>query len=140
MQLTGLIKFATNNVLCKCLRWWKTVFLHLIDIAVVNSFILFREHQVNFPDVEGLRKLFIKLFTGKLSSYSLASFREEIVRQLCDFPEYVPPVYSNVKPPAPPGQFETVHLLVFSDIKRNCVVCYKQGRGQLKVFSYCSAP
>lgn len=122
---------ATNNVLRKCLRWWKTLFFHLIDIAVVNSFILFREHQVNFPDVEGLRKP---------SSYSLASFREEIVRQLCDFTEYVPPVYSNVKPPAPPGQFETVHLPVFSDIKRNCVVCYKQGRGQLKVFSYSSAP
>ena len=32
-------------MLRKCLRWWKTLFFHLIDIAVVNSFILFREHQ-----------------------------------------------------------------------------------------------
>ena len=30
---------ATNNVLRKCLRWSKTLFFHLIDIAVLNSFI-----------------------------------------------------------------------------------------------------
>jgi len=29
---------ATNNVLHKCMRWWKTLFFHLI----VNSFILFK--------------------------------------------------------------------------------------------------
>ena len=40
---------ATNNVLRKCMRWWKTVFFHLIDIAVVNSFLLFKEHQKKFP-------------------------------------------------------------------------------------------
>ena len=26
----------------KCVRWWKTLFFPLIDIAVVNSFILFQ--------------------------------------------------------------------------------------------------
>lgn len=124
---------ATNNVLRKCVRWWKTLFFHLIDIAVVNSFILFREHQSNFPDDKYLHRP---------SNYSLASFREEIVRDLCGFPEYhVPPVYSNVKPPATPEEFETTHMPVYSDnIKRNCVVCYKQGRGELKVYSFCSAP
>ena len=40
---------ATNNVLQKCKRWWK-LFFYLIDIAVVNSLILFREHQALFPD------------------------------------------------------------------------------------------
>ena len=45
---------ATNNVLRKCKRWWKTLFFHLIDTA-------------DFPDHD------------------------------------VPPVYSNIIPPAPPG-------------------------------------
>ena len=30
---------GTNNVMRKCLRWWKTLFFHLIDIAIVNGFI-----------------------------------------------------------------------------------------------------
>lgn len=123
---------ATNNVLRKCMRWWKTLFLHLIDIAVVNSFILFREHQAQFPDVVELQRT---------ADYSLAHFREEIVRQICGFEEYEdPPVYSSAKQAAP-GEFDTVHMPVFSDdVRRNCVVCYKREGRQLRVSSYCSAP
>ena len=53
------------------------MFFHLIDIAVVNAFILFKEHQAKFPDVEALHRP---------SDFSLGNFREEIVRQLCDLP------------------------------------------------------
>jgi len=123
---------ATNNVLRKCKRWWKTLFFHLIDIAVVNSFILFREHQTQFPDVQQLQRT---------ADYSLASFREELVRQICDFEEYEdPPMPSNPTPP-PPREFETVHLPVFSEtLRRNCVVCYDRDTSELRVSTYCSAP
>ena len=125
---------ATNNVLRKCMKWWKTLFFHLIDIAVVNSFILFREHQVQFPDVEELRRP---------SEFSLVHFREEIVRQICGFPEYSdPPVRSagKVRRQVDPHEFESVHIPVITDKGRNCVVCYKQSRRELKVKSKCSAP
>lgn len=32
---------STNNLLRKCVRWCKTLLFHVIDIAVVNGFILF---------------------------------------------------------------------------------------------------
>ena len=124
---------ATNNVLRKCMRWWKTLFFHLIDVAVVNSYILFREHQAQFPDVKELERT---------ADYSLANYREELVRQICGFEEYEdPPKPSNARPPPPPPrEFETVHIPVFSDKRRSCVVCSKRERRQLKVTSYCSAP
>ena len=123
---------ATNNVLRKCMRWWKTLFFHLIDIAIVNSFILFKEHQANKPGEKALRRP---------GDYSLSSFREEIVRQLCDFPEYDdPPTSTRSMPARNLNVFEAVHMPEFSDVRRRCVVCYKQGRGEPKVHSYCSAP
>ena len=124
---------ATNNVNRKCMRWWKTLFFHLIDIAVVNSFLLFKEHQAKFPDNVDLHRP---------SHYSLGDFREEIVRQLCDLPECdVPPVLSSVKPAPPrPSEFKTVHIPRFTDVQRRCVVCVKKGRGEFKVRSFCSAP
>ena len=69
------------------MRWWETWFFHLIDIAVVNSFLLFKEHQANFPDNGNLHRP---------SHFSLGKFREEIVRQLCDLTESdVPPNLPN---------------------------------------------
>ena len=89
------------------MRWWKTLFFHLIDIAVVNSFILFKDHQAKFPDNKDL---------WRVSDFSLGNFREEIVRQLCNIPEYAtPPVSTQWKPPPPPpGEFETAHIPVIS--------------------------
>ena len=122
---------ATNNVLRKCMRWWKTLFFHLIDIAIVNSFILFREHQAKNPDDEALHRP---------RDYSLSSFREEIVRQLCGFTEYEnAPSGSKLKEGPPPGDFETLHIPEYSELRKRCVVCYKQGV-DLKVQSYCSRP
>ena len=106
-----------------------------IDIAVVNSFLLFKEHQAEHPDNKA---------PCRPVCYSLGDFREKIVRQLCNFPEYgEPPVSTSVKPtpPAPPPcAFETVHIPSFSQIQTCCVVCYKQGRGELKLRSFCHTP
>ena len=61
---------GTNNVIRKCLRWWKTLSFHVFDIAIVNGFMLFiREHQANYPDDEALQRPKV---------YSVADFRDEL--------------------------------------------------------------
>ena len=126
---------ATHNVQRKCSRWWKTLFYHLIDIAVVNSFILFREHQQKNPDNPALKRI---------SEYSQGDFREEIIRGICGFPDYDdPPASTSGRPSRPDtqaSQFVTEHIPVQAEHRRNCVVCYKEGSGEVKVQTYCSAP
>ena len=89
----------------------------LIDVAVVNSFILFKAHETQFLDKEALRRP---------SSYDLVNFREEIVRQLCDFPEYGnPPLPSNPLRPPLPSAFVTEHIPMIVEVNKRCVVYYK---------------
>ena len=71
------------------------LFFHLINLTVVNRFTLFKEQQAKFPENEALQKS---------ANSSLAQFREELVRQLCDIPEYdVPPEHDTEKPAPPPS-------------------------------------
>ena len=102
---------SRNHTLRKCMRWWKVLFFHMVDIGVVNSFILFQLHKAEHP--EELRRP---------KKFSIAEYREELVRQLAGLEEYgQPPVY---QPPRKlPGEFQTVHIPRFSNTKRNCKVC-----------------
>ena len=102
-----------------------------LDIAVVNSFILFQLYRSqNKKDVEELQRP---------KRYCVLEFREELARQFSGLEEYgVPPLYCP--PKKQPGEYETPHLPKISDRKRNCTVCYKQLKKQYKVNLYCSAP
>ena len=118
-----------NSCLRKFMRWWKVLSFHIVDIAFANSFVLFQLH-CKLLNVEELKRP---------KKYSPASFREELIRQLADLPEYgTPPVYQP--PRREPGNFNTSHIPQFSEAKRNCVVCYKQTKKGLKVVTFCSAP
>ena len=100
------------------------MFYHLIDIDVVNSYILFLDHQAQFHDNED----------------QLATHRWNSERKLSGKSEYGdPPLYSAARPAEDPCCLKP-NMPVYSDVTRNCVVCYKQGRGQRKVYSHCSAP
>lgn len=96
------------NLLRKCLRWWKTLFFHIIDIALINGCILFSLESKGNPENKGFRRP---------GHYSFLEFRE-VVRQLANLPDYGnPPAYRAF---GTPSQFETVHIPKFSDVKRNC--------------------
>ena len=41
---------ASYDVLLKSYRWWKTLFFHMVDLAVVNSYILFQAVRERYPD------------------------------------------------------------------------------------------
>ena len=56
---------SSHNVRLKCYRWWKTLFFRLIDITVVNGFLLFQKHRKEHPEDEALRRLI---------SYSIVEF------------------------------------------------------------------
>ena len=123
---------ACHNVSRRCKRWWKALFFHLIDIAVVNGFILFEQHRAGNPDSEALHRR---------STDNIVDFREEIVRQVCGLAKYDrPPVYEVVQPARPHEQFCTAHIPLKSEARRHCVVCWAEGRGQCRVNTYCSAP
>ena len=102
----------------------------MIDIEVVNSFILFQLHRAENPGCGG---------TQAPNKYSIAEYREESVRQLAGLKEYAsPPVFRP--PTVEPGAFETVHVVKSSDTRKSCKVCYAATKMELKVVTYCSAP
>ena len=113
----------------KCVRWCKTLFFHLIDIAVVNSFILFQARRAEHTEIE------------RPAGFSQCDFRDEIVQEICGFEGYGdPPSYNSGRQRAQPPEFETVHVHRFSEQKKNCVVCYKREKAERKVYSYCATP
>lgn len=121
-----------SSALRKCMRWWKTLFFHMVDIAVVNSFILFQIHRAANPEIAALKRP---------KKYSVTEYREELVRQLADLEEYgQPPVYNRPTCTQHPGEFVTEHIPQVSETKRNCRVCYDTSKQALKVVTKCGAP
>ena len=111
------------NLSHKCVRWLKTLFYDIIDIAVVNGFILFQQHCKNNPDLVTLKRDI---------RYSFLDFREELIRNIMGFEEYAEPPTFRVHKPV--GNFTSKHIPQFSDSKRNSKVCYCKDKKELKVY------
>ena len=121
---------AKYNLLWKCLRWWKTLFFHMIDISLVNAFILFQSYRKANPKIVPLQRA---------KSFSVLEFREAVIRQILGLEEFgTPPVAkpATKKCEKVPKQANN-HFPIFGDKKRNCKHCYMKSRIESKIFSYC---
>ena len=97
------------NSLRKADKYWKTIFYHLLDIAHVNSFILFRSH------------------TGNRRVNQL-DFSLELIRQLASITN------ETLHPMHLPQSLKTDHpaIVVPLDSKKNCKRCYELTKKQVK--------
>ena len=97
------------NSLQKTDKYWKTIFYHLLDIARVNSFILFRSH------------------TGNRRVNQL-DFSLELIRQLSSITN------ETLHPMHHPQSLKTDHpaIVVPLDSKKNCKRCYELTKNKLK--------
>ncbi|XP_070385975.1 piggyBac transposable element-derived protein 4-like [Dermacentor albipictus] len=116
---------ATYNVLRKCVRWWKTLFFHCIDIAAVNSYIIFQEYRTQHPQASEL---------SRPSRYDQLAFRTELIGQLLEL-EDTAPVHV---PPSPAAQRAAAqHKPERKDVRRNCKKCYEENKIQHKTNVFC---
>ncbi|XP_070388820.1 piggyBac transposable element-derived protein 4-like [Dermacentor albipictus] len=112
------------NVLMRSVRWWKTLFFHCIDIACVNSFILFQEYRKLHPDVPEL---------ARNASFDHLAFREELVQQLL----HLEGAKQTRAPPPPPAK-APLHKPQKVERRKNCKLCYQQTKNEVKTTVFCS--
>ncbi|XP_041460062.1 piggyBac transposable element-derived protein 4-like [Lytechinus variegatus] len=126
------------NVLRKTNKYWKTLFYHMVDIAVVNSYILFCEMKKLHPGVSGFERK---------SRFLQRQFREELAMQLGGIKKDDPvPLYRPVTPVASKRSgahdaTSAMHLPVEDSEgrRRTCKVCYaSKGNNANKSKMICS--
>ena len=110
------------NVLRKVNRWWRTLFFHVIDIAIINSYIMFRACYEKYK-ITGLQRK---------KTYNQRNFREELVKQLC-----------GTKKRETQQSRGHEYVIENRQKSRNCVWCYHleklpNGRGkERKITTFC---
>ncbi|XP_065284782.1 piggyBac transposable element-derived protein 4-like isoform X1 [Dermacentor albipictus] len=115
-QLTG-----SCNILQKCFRRWKTLFLLCMDIACVNSYIIFQEYRKLHPEIAEC---------ARIAGYDQLAFRTELVQQLLEL-EYSP------QDCAPPPSEVIQHQPAKTEKFRNCKKCYSDSKIEHKTRVYC---
>ena len=128
MNMSGVDKsdqlIGKYNSLRKTPRFWKTLFYHFIDIARVNSFIMFEEWRKNHPTMPDLQRP---------ARYRQLEFSVELMKQLAGLTnDETVPVYNmdknnNLHPMKPK----------WTSKPKNCRRCYKLHKKEVKTSVMC---
>ncbi|XP_051511458.1 piggyBac transposable element-derived protein 4-like [Myxocyprinus asiaticus] len=119
------------DVLQKTQKWRKTLFFpHFIDIAVVNSFILFKEWQ-HIHAAPGDERRPVNL--------TQIDFRENLARQLGGIDIHASFPLHTLKPAVPPSSsLHTAHVPKFEESSKRCWLCYRKNRTENKTKVACA--
>ena len=112
------------NTLRKTNKWWKTLFFHFIDIARVNSYILFNEFRQKYPNNPDLKRP---------ANYNQLDFTMELTRQLAGIEDYeeIPVRLRKKKIGAHPMR------VMVSENRSRCKLCYAKFQKDIKSRYYC---
>ena len=123
-QLIG--KYMT---LRKTHRWWKTLLYHLLDVARVNSYILFNDFRKKNKDIVELQRP---------KSYSQLDFNVELIKEMGKVSdnEAVPLLKTKPPPPPPPPSGHAL-LPTHADKLSSCRLCYQRYKIERKTFVKC---
>lgn len=120
------------ETLRKTNRWWKTLFFHFLDVARVNSYILFNDWREKNPDVPELQRP---------NSFGQLEFTLELIKQLGNITvDSQVPLYKPALPPPPPPPPPSSHPVVpaWSDKYRNCKRCWSKDKKEHKTYVMCA--
>ena len=96
-------------------KWWKTLFYRFLDVAQMNSFIMFRDWTEKHPDVPELQRP---------KSFSQLDFTLELIKQLgVTTQDTLVPLYIMPKTATPSSATHPV-VPTWSDTYLNCKKCY----------------
>jgi hypothetical protein len=99
------------EVLRKSLKYWKKLFLHFIDVAVLNSYIIFQKLRKEHPEKEELKRL---------AKYGHKEFRLELACALGGITESsTVPLYNPPPPPPLPPIINPRHASYASHLPRH---------------------
>ncbi|XP_030646870.1 piggyBac transposable element-derived protein 4-like [Chanos chanos] len=120
----ALIKYF--SVSHKCRRWYMKLFLHFIDIAVVNSFIIHKEMALERQQKPLTQKRFRELLCMELTDCRQPEASTP-VETVIEAPPSPPPQSPEQKPkgcfPAPVCEISTDPFLKATQGRRRCVHC-----------------
>ena len=111
------------NCIRKTTRYWKTLFYHFLDIARVNSYILFQDWHKRNSTMDDLKRQ---------ARYAQLDFTIELIKQLGKITDH-----SNISLYTRTQQSDHSVDPKWSNVRKNCKRCYRLYKKEMKSMVMC---